>query len=413
MSQFKIAKEIMIKLVVNDVPFSLALKNTFNKYNLEPASKNNITALVGCELRHHYIFDNLIKRFFDAVEFENTINLRFFLANHLFLKRFKDKEILALANEDLPKDKIKSLIDFVDATEEIIPSELDKASPEFLSLRYNTPAWVIRMWQKQYGKGVVFKTLKINYRPSSSTLRVKKNVDIDKFIATHPDFVKSPVKDIVIYQGRGTPKNIPEFKSGDIFFMKMATKEILDKLDMDPVKGVAIYTEVPNNIYLDLIDRFGENLSLDIVINHSNYYYEVRRYIKEQGLPHIYAYESTESGLITCLSKKVHTFVCMPKSTVFDLFRSTPDYFLRIKQEQLDEIIAHEYASLNEASQFVEDGGELVYMIPTISRKESNNLIANFLVNHQDFELIEEKQYFPFDSFDSCLYYARLKKVEA
>ncbi len=193
--------------------------------------------------------------------------------------------------------------------------------------------------------------------------------------------------------------------------MKLATKDVLDKLDLDPLKGIAIFSEVPNNMHFELFDRFNDNLHLDLVINHSNFYYEVRKYVKEKALDHVYVYEASESSLITCLSKKVHTFICLPKNTMFDYFRSAPDYFLRVKQDELDAIIAHEYSSLEESSKFVELDGELIYMIPSLNRKESNSLIAKFLLEHQDFALIEEKQYFPFDSYDSCLYFARLKKV--
>ena len=129
------------------------------------------------------------------------------------------------------------------------------------------------------------------------------------------------------------------------------------------------------------------------------------------GLTHLYIYESNYQGLITCISKKANVFICLPKSSIFDLLRSTPDYFLRIKQEQLDQLIVDQLNCLEECSKFVEDDGELVYMIPTLSRKESNSLIANFLVKHQEFSLIEEHQFFPFESFDSCMYYARLKKM--
>ena len=230
--------------------------------------KSNAIALAGCELRHHYIFDNLISRFIDEeVEFKNTIYLRFYLANHLFLRRFKDAELLELAKRDLPLPDVDKLLSFVDSTNEIIPEDLDKSSPEFLSLRYNTPAWVIRMWQKQYGKGVVFKVLKVNYRPSISSIRVnEKNVNIDEFISKHPDFSKSPVDNIIVYQGRGNAKNLEEFKKYDVFFMKMATKYVLDSLDLDSLKGIAIYSEVPNNIYLDLLTRLGEDVKADLII---------------------------------------------------------------------------------------------------------------------------------------------------
>ena len=414
MDQFQTSKNVLLKIVQNEMPFAIALRNAFRKQNSDPIIKANVHALVGCELRHQLMFDNLISRFFDETKFDQTIYLRFALANKLYLKRFNTNELVALAKQDLPADKVDSLLSYIDSTNEVIPASLDKSSPEFLALRYNTPAWVIRMWQKQYGKGVVFKTLKINYRPSITSIRVNTHeLNTDEFVAKHPDFSKSPIDDMLVYQGRGSAKNTDEFKENKIFFMRMATKYVLDELDLDPIKGIAIYTEVPNNIYLDLVSRFGKDVQLDLVINHQTYYHETRKFILEKGYPHIYTYDSLYTGLLTCLSKKVHTLICMPKSTTFDLFRSTPDYFLRVKQEQLDEFIATELASLEECSNFVEDGGELVYMIPTLSRKESNNLIANFLVKHPDFELVEERQFFPFEIYDSCLYFARLKKVEA
>ena len=413
MNIFETSKTVLLKLVNEDVPFTIALKNTFKKNNFDAVEKSNVAALVGCELRHHYIFDNLINRFFEGVEFEKTVYLRFTLANGLFLKRFPEKELVALAEQDLDKEQIYALYKFVKSTNEIIPNELDKSSPEYLSYRYNTPAWIIRMWQKQYGKGVVFKTLKVNYRQSVPSIRVnEKKIDIDEFLAKHPDFSKAPVDNMIIYQGRGSPKKLPEFDNGSLYFMKMATKVILDSLDLDVLKGIAIYTEVPNNIYLDLLTRFGEEAKADLVINNTSCYYETKRNLEKLGKHRMFIYEAEYTSLLTCLSKKVHTMICMPKSSTFDLFRSTPDYFLRIKQEGLDELIANESACLAECSKYVEDGGELVYMIPTLSRKESNNIIAKFLVDNKDFELIEERQFFPFEVYDSCLYSARLKKVE-
>ena len=412
MNEFELGKQILTKMVFDEVPFALVLRQTFKKSDIDPAVKSNITALLGCELRHHLIFDNLINRFIgEEVEFEKTIYLRFYLSNHLFLRRFKDSELLALAKADLPIKEVDDLLTFVDSTNEIIPEELDKSSPEFLSLRYNTPAWVIRMWQKQFGKGVVFKVLKVNYRPSVSSVRVnEKFLDINEFVSKHPDFSLSPIENMVVYQGRGNAKNLDEYKEYKIFFMKMATKHVLDRLGLDPIKRVAIYTETPNNIYMEIAAQLGKDYPLDLVINHAPTLFEARKVAKEMGLSHTYIYDANYQNLVTCISKKANIFICLPKSSILDLLRSTPDYFLRIKQDQLDQIIIEELNCLEECSKYVEVDGELVYMIPTLSRKESNSLIANFLVKHPEYSLIEEHQFFPFESYDSCMYYARLKK---
>jgi 16S rRNA (cytosine967-C5)-methyltransferase len=413
MNEFEIGKSILLKLVVDEMPFALVLRKSFKKLDVDPVTRSNITALVGCELRHHYIFDNLINRFIgENIEFEKTVYLRFYLANHLFLRRFNDSELLALAKIDMPMTEVDDLLKFIDSTNEYIPEELDKASPEFLSLRYNTPAWVIRMWQKQYGKGVVFKVLKVNYRQSIASIRInEKEVDIDDFLSRHPDYSKAPVNGMVVYQGRGNAKNLEEFKQNKIFFMKMATKFILDSLELDPIKKVAIYSETPNNIYLELMTRFGKDYNLDLVINHTQSLFETRNVAKEMGYTHLYIYEANYENLLTCISKKVNVFICLPRSSTLDLLRSTPDYFLRVKQEQLDTIIQEEFKCLEECSKYVEVDGELVYMIPTLSRKEAGNLIANFIVKHPNYSLIEEHQFFPFESYDSCMYYARLKKM--
>ena len=412
MNEFEIAKITLEKIVLEEVPFALAIRNSFKKYNVEPQPRNNITALLGCELRHHYLLDNLIKRYFNDVEFEKTIYLRFLVANKLFLKRFSNDELLALTISDLDKEIVNQLLEFISSTKEIIPNELDKTSPEYLAMRFNTPAWVIKMWQKQFGKGIVFKVLKTNYRQSIPSIRVNEQLTTkEKVLAAHPDLVASPIDNILIYQGKGTPKYFEEFKKNEVFFMKMGTKLVLDKLEIEPIKRIAIYSDVPNNIYLDLVSRFGDKVAMDLIINHTQSYYETKRMCENHKYNNIALYNAASSSIITCVSNKVGTMICLPKSTTFDLLRSTPDYFLRIKQEQLDEIIKGETSALEECAAQVELDGSLAYLVPTMSKKESTAVIANFLFLHKDFELVEERQFFPFDEFDSCLYYAILKKT--
>ena len=94
----------------------------------------------------------------------------------------------------------------------------------------------------------------------------------------------------------------------------------------------------------------------------------------------------------------------------YSLLRERPDYFLRIKQEDLDGFIAHEYECLQEAMKFVEDGGQLVYMIETISNKEGHGVIDKFLKEHSEFTAVDEKQFFPCNSMESAFYYAILQK---
>ena len=87
-----------------------------------------------------------------------------------------------------------------------------------------------------------------------------------------------------------------------------------------------------------------------------------------------------------------------------------PDYFLRFDIQKLDELIANQTKALNEASAQVEDGGYLLYLVDTISKKETMGLIGEFLKEHSEFTLVEDKQYFPYKKFGGSYYYAVLKK---
>lgn len=411
MNIFEISKSIFCKIINDGYPFATALKSVFSKNNVDGSLKGNVTALVGCALRHHLIFDNLISRYFENVDFEKTVYLRFYLANQLFLKRFLNKEILDLVNKDLDKKVVGELIDFVSTTKEIISENIDKSSPEFLSYRFNTPAWIIKMWQKQYGRGLVFKILKSNYQQSIPTLRVDTNkISVQELIKKHPELEECPINDLVACKGRCNPKPFEEFKTNKIFFMKMATKYVLDKLPIEPLKKMVVYSDVPNNIYLDLNARLSQGLNLDLIINHTQSYFETKKCIEKYHIQGIDLYNTSANTLITCVSSPVDLVICLPNSSSLDLLRSTPDYFLRIKQDKLDSFIEDEKTALLEASKIVNSNGSLVYMVPTLNKKESVNIIGDFLANNPDFSLEEEKQFFPFENYDSCLYFAILKK---
>ena len=61
---------------------------------------------------------------------------------------------------------------------------------------------------------------------------------------------------------------------------------------------------------------------------------------------------------------------------------------------------------------FLNEGSKLVYIVNTLNKKESRGTISNFLKEHPNYEIIEEKQYFPFDEYDTALYYCILLKKD-
>ncbi|HAK05578.1 MAG TPA: hypothetical protein DCM23_02605, partial [Firmicutes bacterium] len=114
--------------------------------------------------------------------------------------------------------------------------------------------------------------------------------------------------------------------------------------------------------------------------------------------------------LISHVSHPQDFVILVSNCSKFDLIRSLPDFFIHFKQDNIDGLIAEQKEALHESSKFVAEGGLFSYGINTINKKEGQNLIANFLSEHQDFTLIHEKQYFPFDEMNTALYMAIMRK---
>ena len=104
------------------------------------------------------------------------------------------------------------------------------------------------------------------------------------------------------------------------------------------------------------------------------------------------------------------TLVLSPENSSFQRLSEESDYFLRINPDILDQLIENQKAILANAIDLVEDGGYLIYVLPTLCRNETYSLIRQFVNEHPEFVIEKEKQLFPFDRYNSMLYFAILRK---
>jgi hypothetical protein len=97
------------------------------------------------------------------------------LANEYFFKRFKSEDIKAALKAKLGDAKFALLAPLFEKSgkpEEYIPATIARNSDQYLSLRYNTPEWVLKIWE-HYGYGSTYKILRKNIRPLVTSLRVR------------------------------------------------------------------------------------------------------------------------------------------------------------------------------------------------------------------------------------------------
>lgn len=413
MANALLAKDILKKIIAENVPFSLALKQAFKHGNIAKEDKSVVSAVVGCALRHYIVMERLLKDAYPEIESEGLCALLVAFSNALFIKKLPQDECDALVKNFL-KEEDTSFSDFVSPyleEKKLVPEDIEIGSFEFLSYRYNTPLSVIKMWNKQFGQVLTSRMLKANSKPAPVVLRINNaKISDDEFFAQYPEFEKVDMAGIALYKGEG------RFKNSDACIKQLANplspafKELLDEGDVDLLRGLAIYAEYPNDLLVELLSRFENLNNVEYVAGSYGAFLSAKNAIAKANLKGVNVYEAQASSIVTCISKPAHTFLVMPDSSRLNLLQVLPDYFLRFDIEKLDELITNQTKALEEASVQVEDGGYLLYLVDTISKKENMGVINEFLKEHTEFTLIRDKLYFPYKKFGGSYYFAILKK---
>ena len=410
-----LAKEILNKIINENVPFSLALKQAFKRNEMQKEEKAIISAIVGCVLRHYLVMSHVVNKQYEGIESLGLISLLIALSNALFIKKLNQAE----CNKDAAtylKDGDLKVEDFIEPylnDKKLVPENIEVGSFEFLSFRYNTPSEIIKMWSKQFGHIFANKTLKANSKPGPVVVRIdnKKISDEDFFIQYAKDFDPiEGVKGVALFKGEGRFKNHPVSENAIATPLPLAYKEMLDEGDVDLLRGVAIYAEYPNDILFDFVSR-NENMDkIEYIASSISVAKSTKNFLNKLAVQNVNVYEAQASSIVTCISKPVHTFIVMPDSSRFNLLQLLPDYFLRFDMSKLDELIANQKLALKEASEQVEDDGYLIYFVDTLSKKESINIINEFLAENTNFTLVKDKLYFPYKKYGGSMYFAVLKK---
>jgi len=412
---------ILTDILEKDVPFGLAVKNVFHGKVVDQTARSNCSALVGCALRHYYLFDELIKRSFGELPARVKTAVILYLANKVFISSVDEKSAFEFMKQKFIDNQVEfdnakycALDDSTNDKKKLIPAEYDQKSVEFLSLRFNTPVWLIKMWKKQFSPQLCYPILNANSKSANLTYRVNTfNISTEDFLKENPKFSATEVADMVTYTGeknlrKETVKNCPH-----IFEYSLAYKKLFDLVDLDTFRGVAFYIGEETNAFLEMMAQHSTEAKFEIVAKDGDAYFRSKKLLEKYGFENVRTYKASASSIIACISNKVHTFVVLPESSNFASIRVEPDYLLRFKQDSFDAIISAQKEALEEACAFVEDGGNLVYAVPTLNHKEGRAQVLNFLNTHKEFKLVEERQIFPFDKLDSTLYYAVLRKEES
>ena len=412
MEELDLSLSILNDILDNDVTFADALRKVFKSDVSKRPLRSAVAALVGCELRHHILFAYILGNN-ESLSEEDKRLTALILSNIAFVKKLDNDVTKAILKEKLGENyaSVEGIVADAEAGKSFIPESLPRTSNHYLSLRYNTPEWVLKIWQ-HYGFGVTYKILRKNVTPSFAFLRVRDPLTVEELVARGPDFTETCVNGVVSYKGKVAVRKLPEFQKGLLFEEKPAIKFIVDHFKVEEPKELMVYEgDKDNSLLLELIETYKTSIGMNFCVPNIDDYLPIAKEIRKKELRNVNLFAAAPDSLEAGISRPQDLVFASPKSTDFDRIREEPDYLLHFhKQDGESQLYAQEKEVLEGASRYVAENGTLVYLVRTISRKEGHNLINGFLANHPEFHLIEEKQLFPFEPTESSLFYAAMMK---
>ena len=394
MNNFETANLILTNILLKEIPFASALKDTFDKNaDISKESRALITGLVGCELRHHLLFRSLLKEKFgfNKEEEERFLSVYLLLANELYYHRFDFNQIVLNASKmsEIPAKELTAYIQELKAKEKLLPADVQEGTLEYLSLRFNTPLWLVKMWDKQYGRTTAFRTLKGNSKTSRITCGVNTTNSSSEKLLESGNFVPGPVDNCLIYQGKEVLRSTEYSKHHNVYLEKVPYIDIINKLECDPFSKVAIFSGYTNNLLLDYVFLKKPQSKIDVIVPEYRDYLTLKNDISQFRLKDIQLYDA-----------KANVIELYAATAAIDFLRSNTDNEMKIAWR----------GNGGDGNKY-EFRGQLLYMVPTLNKKETSLLIKDFLLIHRDMSVVEERHYMPYEDGESLMYYVKMIKT--
>ena len=405
----------LYNIYVNKAFSNIEIDHVIRENNINELDAKLLTNVVYGTLSHDKVLNWEIKQLCEkSPKDEAKVIILMSLYQLKYLDRIPDFAILNEAVSIAKKVGGEFMGNFVNAILResqrknlVFTRELAKDEYEYLSLTYNMPIWVIKMWEKHYGKEKTLSILKYSNVEPPLSVRVNIHKANKETILQNADFVKGKLaQNSLIYNGTSPIATTEEMKKGLISVQDESSQyvvEVLNPNENDRVLDMCAAPGSKTQYIAELMNNKGKVLALDL---HQHRVDLMKKMLNSLNLTNVTCVcfdstkLSTKEKLVESFDKVLLDAPCLGLGVV----RRKPDILLNLKDENLDEIVNVQEKLLDQAYMMLKSGGEMVYSTCSINKKENDSQIMTFLSKHKDMKRIFEKQIFP-NEYDSDGFY--------
>lgn len=293
-----------------------------------------------------------------------------------------------------------------------VPEEI-KASP-FLynSLRLEVPEFFLRTLSQDF-KGELALKIALSLHGKCSRYFMKKNSEDSKALDEEL-FQKTYLSPEHILYKATKPVSALQVKENGLIPVSYLEACALEKVSLPSVAPNVLICSTKNpSLYLMLSMMTLNSYDGKVIpaFDSSVSYRFSMDLMKKQGISNVYPLLSKSHLLKTYLSyDEFDLVVSCSNDSRTGMSRRNIEILPSLTQKDLEKKTSRQKNELKDASFFVKEGGELLFVSYALDKKETTELIAEFLKENPRFTLVDQAFLFPFETEQEGGYYALLRR---
>lgn len=397
----QIALEALIKTTRDSAYSNLTLDAVLSKSDLDTRDKSFVSNLfygvIERQLTIDYQLSLYLSKPLKKLKPEVLEILRLGSYQILFMDKVPDS---AAVNESIKLSKkngisfasglINAVLRKVSTNGIVLPDE--KKTDEYLSVKYSCPLWLVKKWISEYGiedttaflstsLGSAETYIRVNNTKISTdelmTVLSNENIDCEKTYNENTLKINLKGQDI---------EKLKSFSNGYYHIQDMASQLCAKALGANEGDIVFDLCSAPGGKAYTIAESMndkGKVLCFDIYENRVNLILKGAKRLclsSIEGRVGDASVHNTELGL----ADKV---LCDVPCSGLGIIRRKPEIKYK-REEELAGLPEIQYSIINNASNYVKNGGRLVYSTCTLSKAENEDIVAKFLENHKNFKAV-------------------------
>ena len=392
---------------------NIALRDILHEANMDARDNALATTLAMGVMKNVLFLDNIIENLSTVKLKKLSVWIHNILRIGIYSHRFLDRvPTSATVNECVRLARRyghSSSAGFVNAvlrkavdSGDFLPE--NKKSDEYISIKYSLPLWLVKIWRNEGHGEDFFASLTLD-PPVTVRLNTLKCTSLPE------EFEKiSALPHGYNYVGGGSIESTPFYKEGAVAVQDGASQMAVLALDVKKDMRVLDLCSAPGGktAYISqLMENSGEVISCDI---HTHKLELIKNNLSRLGITNVKVMQNDATMIKDEFKEGFDRVLADVPCSGLGVLRRKPDIRLTKSPLSNEELIKIQRVILENASLYVKKGGKLLYSTCTVGRGENEDAAREFIKNHPDFVLIEERQLLPHKDNTDGFFYASFER---